>query len=573
MRRVTKSNVLAVCVAISVLFPVAAQTQTAVPPTPEATAPGQTLARPPYSIQREDEDYRFLRDPKRRTDFWDALKFVPLNRRGTKYLSFGGEARPYFEFFENENWGAPPPAMGGGAAAMMPNPPMPNTGSATMPPMSASAGGRAVRQNDYLLQRYMLHADLHIGPTFRLFMQLKSGLVDGRAGVPRPPDKDRLDVNQLFFDFNFGTQEPSARANNGNDFPPAAPRPPLVALRVGRQELNYGAGRLVSVREGPNVRVGFDGVRAILRPNRTNARDGTGGWRADIFAARPVETNPGTFDDGTIDAESLWGVYATGPFVRPKRAESPPAEIDAQAPAPLSGQSASQSPPPAYGVDLYYFENRRRMGRFDQGAAKERRHTIGTRFFNQRQAFDYDAEFVYQFGTFGAGDIRAWAVSFRTGYTFGGRRGDLVRLGVEAGVNSGDRDPNHPDLQTFLPPAPRGSYFGQIGANGPANAAGISPTATFRPTPSLSIATSCYFFLRQSVGDALYGVPGNILRTGRQTRERYVGTQPQIEITLQADKQTSFTINYAHFYAGRFIDRTPPNKDINYFATWLTYKF
>jgi len=46
--------------------------------------------------------------------------------------------------------------------------------------------------NGYLLQRYMLHTDLHFGPNFRFFGQLKSGLENGRTGGPRPADEDKL---------------------------------------------------------------------------------------------------------------------------------------------------------------------------------------------------------------------------------------------------------------------------------------------------------------------------------------------------------------------------------------------
>jgi hypothetical protein len=34
-----------------------------------------------------------------------------------------------------------------------------------------------------------------------------------------------------------------------------------VALRVGRQELEYGSGRLIDLREDPNVRMSFDGFK------------------------------------------------------------------------------------------------------------------------------------------------------------------------------------------------------------------------------------------------------------------------------------------------------------------------
>jgi len=41
-------------------------------------------------------------------------------------------------------------------------------------------------------------------------------------------------------------------------------------VRVGRQELAYGAGRLIAPREGPNERQPFDAARILLT-------SGTGG--------------------------------------------------------------------------------------------------------------------------------------------------------------------------------------------------------------------------------------------------------------------------------------------------------
>ena len=51
-----------------------------------------------------------------------------------------------------------------------------------------------------------------------------------------------------------------------------------IAFRAGRQELNYGSGRLVSVRQGPNVRQSFDGFKVMSK---------IGSWHVDGFAVRP----------------------------------------------------------------------------------------------------------------------------------------------------------------------------------------------------------------------------------------------------------------------------------------------
>jgi hypothetical protein len=55
------------------------------------------------------------------------------------------------------------------------------------------------------------------------------------------------------------------------------------ALRLGRQEVDFGDERLLAVREGPNTLQSFDGARLIL--NSSNGR-------VDVFALRvdPDET-------------------------------------------------------------------------------------------------------------------------------------------------------------------------------------------------------------------------------------------------------------------------------------------
>jgi hypothetical protein len=88
-------------------------------------------------------------------------------------------------------------------------------------------------KNGYLLQRISAYADWHFGDGIRLFDQLSSETEDGRNGGPRPTDEARLWVEEAFAEFDVPT---SSNAK--------------VALRLGRQEFEFGSGRLVDVREG-----------------------------------------------------------------------------------------------------------------------------------------------------------------------------------------------------------------------------------------------------------------------------------------------------------------------------------
>ena len=178
-----------------------------------AQTSGSSPTPPAYKQLRYDEDYGYLRDPVAHSDPFDAIKFVPLGAEGDRYLSLGGEIRQRYEYFHNPVWGQEE------------NDP-----------------------NGYWLQRYMLHTDLHLGNRVRFFGQIKSGIELGREGGPRGADEDKLDLHQAFVDVRGWSD-----VNGG------------LTLRVGRQEIGLGSSRLVSFREGPNVRQGFDGVRLAWR--------------------------------------------------------------------------------------------------------------------------------------------------------------------------------------------------------------------------------------------------------------------------------------------------------------------
>src|SRR6266536_2750313 len=79
---------------------------------------------PPFKQLRYDENYMYLRDTSRHSDYLDSIKFIPLNTNGDWYLTLGGEIRERYEYYHNNLWGRGPQDDDG-----------------------------------YWLQRYMVHAD------------------------------------------------------------------------------------------------------------------------------------------------------------------------------------------------------------------------------------------------------------------------------------------------------------------------------------------------------------------------------------------------------------------------------
>lgn len=439
-------------------------------------------AFPPYQLNRADEDYRYLMDPARRSDLWDPVKFVPLSTSGSSCLSLGGEARERYEWFSHPNW------------------------------------GRDRQDHGSLLQRYFLHADLVLGEQARLFTQLQSSMEDGRAGGPRPADEDELDLHQAFLDLKVPTGTDSS-----------------FTLRTGRQELIYGSHRLISVREGPNVRQSFDGVRGMLRLGRV---------QVDGFATRPARTVRRIFDDGPDNSRALWGAYAVSLL-----------------PALPDGN-----------LDLYYLGFYSRQARFDQGTARETRHAVGARVWRRAKPLDYNLEAVYQWGSFGRGEIRAWMVASDTGCTFSALP-LKPRLGVKANIASGDEEPADTDLQTFNHLFPKGAYISENSLVGATNLINLHPSLTLALADRLTLTTDWDFFWRESIRDGVYNNAGALVRSGRNSSSHTIGNQAQAQLEWNPDRHVTFAVIYAHFFAGPFLKETGPGKDVDYVTSWVTYKF
>ncbi len=265
--------------------------------------------RETYKSLRYDEDWSGLRAPECRTDSLDGLKFTRIGERA--YLSLGGEARLRYERYSNPGFGTDPKSNSG-----------------------------------YLLQRYLVHSDIHFAPTARFFLQFQSGIENGRNGGPRPTDEDTAEFHQAFFDI------PIARFRDSH-----------FTLRVGRQEIEFGSGRMMGAAEGLNIRRSFDG----LRLHYTH-----GNWSFNSTLLRPVSLDRGAFDDVPDHTQTLWGIGGT------KRTR-------------------------VGGASLYCFGLDRKRLRLDSLVGRDLRHTIGTQWWGARGRWDFNDEYFLQFGSFRIG--------------------------------------------------------------------------------------------------------------------------------------------------------------------------
>jgi Alginate export len=119
--------------------------------------------------------------------------------------------------------------------------------------------------------------------------------------------------------------------------------------------------------------------------------------RLDLIAVKPVETNPGAWDDIPNPAITLWGLYASNVRWSPRLM-----------------------------TDVYFLDYDAKSATYDNQSAREHRRMVGARYFNRlpdeapRAGFDYNVESGFQWGTFGNRSIRAWGAGGNFGWTLPG---------------------------------------------------------------------------------------------------------------------------------------------------------
>ena len=438
-----------------------------------------------YHLLREDDDLSFLADPAERQDFWDPIKYIRLRQgRSDWFLSIGGEARYIWEQIGNDNWGQQP------------------------------------FMNGYFNQRYMFHFDVQYGKHVRSFVELKSGLNSYRIGGPRPIDEKKLDFQAAFLEVGTGDEQN------------------WIKVRAGRQEMEYGSGRLIDVREGPNVRLSFDGFKV---------KSGIGAWQIDGFAMRPDLDKPGFFDNAPNHAVGFWGVYGVRPLTK------------------------------SITLDTYYLGLDRKEAAFNRGTAHEVRHSIGGRLSRPiaqtTPGWDFDYEAVWQFGTFGSANIRAWTAASETGYRFP-TLPLKPRFSAKADISSGDNAKTN-TLGTFNPLFPKGNYFGVLATAGPGpiNFMDVHPQVETTLPHNVTASADWIFQWRESLHDGVYSVPGFLIVPTGKSNARFVGHRPGTEVRWQANRHLWFQADYGIFYAGKFVKESQPGRNLNYWALWAGYKF
>lgn len=431
---------------------------------------------PDFEFRRARENYQFLAN-KSSKNFWEHLKYISLGPNPHAYLSFGGDVRSEFQVLQNLDW------------------------------------DEHSDDDGVLFQRLMMHIDLHLGKHLRLFGQLKNGFTVDRNAEDSFLDNDEIDIHQLFAAIKVGNH----------------------TIEIGRRELWYGSRRLISIREGTNIRQSFDGARWIWQKPQHR-------FDALFYYYNPQQMQ--AFDNHFDNSRRLWGGYYVW----------------------------NVQPDKKLNFDFYYLGVQNETTRFESGNSQETRHSIGFRHWGKAGKLRYNNEALYQFGEFGNQSIRAWTASSEVYYTLV-ESALAPTVGLKVDIISGDETPNDGLMQTFNPLYPRGGYLGLLALIGPANLIDVHPSFQVSLGKRWEMNLDWDFFWRYSTNDGIYFPSGRLNVASQGSNQRFIGHQIGGEIVFKANRFLELEASCFYFTTGSFLNEVTSGADILQLGASMNFKF
>jgi hypothetical protein len=430
---------------------------------------------------RYEEDFSFLRDPSKSTDFFDPLKFIAFDDAKQVYVTFSALERLRYENNQNNNFGL---------------------GNQTKS-----------HQMEAYSRRTQVGADLHLGPNFRVYAELLNGAVSGRninANRLTTSWRNDLSLQQAFIE----------AMTNVNLFG----TPGKIGIRAGRQSVYLGNGLAVAFPATSNVIVMPDGIRAYVD---------TGHDRLDLLTLVPtIRRNDDLIRDGDNQHQNIYIAYGSHDFPVFNLMGSD-AHITDDPFLIFNRNSAALSNTARRTITTTYGNQATPINTI---TGQEEIYTIGDRLFGDVGNFDFDWTGQLQRGSFGGYDVEAFAVYTDWGYTFR----DLPwkpRIGTHLDVASGGGDKNSKTTNLFDNGFIRQPYVGETVNTAPSltNLYDVAPRIKISPLKSLSMEFSWTFWWRYSSADAVYGPqspygPPSSFAPTLGKPGNYIGSQPQLDV-------------------------------------------
>lgn len=356
-------------------------------------------------------------------------------------------------------------------------------------------------QNDFLLARLRLYGDVKVSDRLRFYAEgiFADVLTANAQYVPRGIDRNYGDLLNLFLDVKVTDNS---------------------TVRLGRQELLFGAQRLVSPLDWANTRRTFDGVRLMQK------------WddiKVSWFYSQFVPVTFDDFDNSDADRE-LFGFYSS-----------------------YSGLKNST-------LDLYALGSNDKRG----GANDKSLVTFGSRLNGSKNDWLWDMEGMVQTGSFDAGgDIAAYSWTAGLGRSFS-KRAWKPKLWFFYDYASGNSlDGNTQAFDQLYPLAHK--YHGFIDAVQRSNLKSPNVQLSMSPTKRLSLLLWYHNFTAAEENDIVRSIGGT---PAQDPSVSDFGNELDFVANFKATARTNILAGYSHLWAG---DKIIGGNDADFFyLQWQT---
>lgn len=363
--------------------------------------------------------------------------------------------------------------------------------------------------NNFLLSRFRLYNNWQMNDWARFYVEgIYSGVTADDSYVHRPIDTNFGDITNLFFDVALSDK---------------------TTVRLGRQEMYYGAQRLVSPLDWGNTRRTFEGINVLRR---------TENWALDAFYTNFVPVRPNDLDRADYD-QSFYGFYSV-----------------------YSGFENLT-------IDTYY------LGYDDQtvGAPVVTNfslHTIGVRLNGKaRNGWMYEAEGGPQFGEqIGLGlDHAAGFATVGVGRKIKSVPWDATFWFYYDYASGNTPQGSFNRFNQLFPLAHK--YLGFIDALQRSNVQSPNVLVTLKPAPKVTFLCWFYHFFSDQYGDAVPSIGGT---PAQSAASRKFGDEIDLLMSYSVSPRTNILVGYSHLFAGPKI--VAPNvSDADFFYTQLQTNF
>lgn len=331
--------------------------------------------------------------------------------------------------------------------------------------------------------------------------------LDGRVWVEnltKPSQEDDFDLHQAYVLYKSFLETP-------------------IDLKIGRQAMKYGKGRLISASSWPNKINAFD---AFLTKYKAEE------FSLDVFYGSFVIYEKSKFNDSNNDIV-LKGIYYSY-------------QLDKDASI----------------YEVYAIENDNTASTNDID-----RKTIGTRivFNNFIDGYVPEIEACYQYGSEAEKDIKN-AYAFNVNVSTELNLDWSPKVTVEYNYATGDENLNDNEINSFIPlyQITHDSY-GIMDFFRWQNMREIACNVALETDLKIKIITGINFFWVQNKNDYWYNAAGTkIRRYVNENTGRFIGTESSIVVKYDINDNIKVDCGYAHFFTGSYIKETGVGDDVDW---------